>query len=322
MVAGAQSLKRGAGRFLSAMLLCGLFASSYVNSQPVAPGPSAAQVPSPPLHLNMRHAKPLSRTEEQALEPLDLFKECSVCPEMVVVPSGEFIMGAPESEPGSEDNERPPHKVTIAKPFAVGRFAVTFEEWDACIADHGCRNYRPPDRWGRGRQPAINLWWDDARAYAKWLSDKTGKPYRLLSEAEREYVTRAGTSTPFWWGSSISTDQANFDGSFAYPPLGSSPTGEYRGRTVPVDSFMPNPWGLYQVHGNVYEWVEDCWHNNYTGAPTDGSPWTIVDCARHILRGGAWNFAPWQLRSGDRGAVASAVNLLPVGVRVARTIDR
>jgi formylglycine-generating enzyme required for sulfatase activity len=106
---------------------------------------------------------------------------------MIVISAGEFIMGAPESEEGSEDNERPQHKVIIAKPFAVGRFAITFDEWDACVADRGCRGYRPSDRgWGRGRRPAINLWWDDAWAYVKWLSDKTGKLYRLLSEAERE----------------------------------------------------------------------------------------------------------------------------------------
>ena len=272
--------------------------------------------------LEARNAKPLSAAEEHTLRPTDVFKECSACPEMVVVPAGEFVMGTPESEENSEDNERPQHKVTISKPFAVGRFAVTFDEWDACVAAGGCRRFRPGDKgWGRGRRPAINIWWDDAKAYVKWLSEKTGKDYRLLSEAEREYVTRAGTTTPFWWGSSISTDQANYDGSFTYPPLGKGPAGEYRQKTVPVDSFMPNPWGLYQVHGNVYEWVEDCWHSNYVGAPTDGSPWTIANCERHILRGGAWNFAPWQLRSGDRGAVASAVNLLPVGVRVARAID-
>ena len=317
-VAWAQNRKAGASRHLSAILLCCLFASFGANSQPIEPGLSAVPISSHPLRLSMRQAKPLSRIEEQTLEPLDMFKECPVCPEMIVVPSGEFTMGAPESEPYSEDNERPLHKVTIAKSFTVGRFAVTFEEWDACIAEHGCRNYRPLDRWGRGRQPVINLWWDDAKAYAKWLSDKTGKSYRLLSESEREYVTRAGTTTPFWWGSSISTDQANYDGAITAPQFGNSTMAEFRRKTVPVDTFIPNPWGLYQVHGNVYEWVEDCWHSNYEGAPTDGSSWTILNCDRHIVRGGAWNFAPWQLRSGARGVVASAVRLLPVGVRVAR----
>src|SRR5262249_16218117 len=122
------------------------------------------------LLVNMRQAKPLSLAEEKAIRPLDVFKECEVCPEMIVVPAGEFIMGAPVSEEGSEDHERPQHRVVFAKPFVVGRFAVTFDEWDACVADRGCRGYRPADReWGRGRRPVINLWWDDARTYLRWL---------------------------------------------------------------------------------------------------------------------------------------------------------
>jgi formylglycine-generating enzyme required for sulfatase activity len=320
-MAGAVGRWRRTNRHLPVMLLCSLFASSDAISQSNAPDRSSrSTLSSPGGHV--RQPKPLSRTDERALQPLDVFKECSVCPEMIVVPSGEFIMGAPESEAGSQRSERPQHKVTIVAPFAVGRFAISFEEWDACVADHDCRNYRPPDRWGREQQPVINLWWDDATAYVRWLSDKTGKSYRLLSEPQREYVTRAGTTTPFWWGSSVSTDQANYDGTFAYPALGNGLSGVYRGKTVPIGSFLPNPWGLYRVQGNLYEWVEDCWHDNYGGAPTDGSPWTTVDCKRHILRGGAWNFAPWQLRSADRGSVASAADLLPVGMRVARAINR
>ena len=119
--------------------------------------------------------------------------------------------------------------------------------------------------------------WDDAKAYVKWLSKKTGKDYRLLSEAEREYVARAGTTTPFWWGSSITPEQANYDGNYTY--TGRRPKGEYRQKTLPVKSFQPNPWGLYQVHGNVWEWVEDCWNENYHDAPSDGSAWTTGDCS-------------------------------------------
>ena len=155
---------------------------------------------------------------------------------------------------------------------------MTFDEWDACVADGGCNGYQPSDEgWGRGRRPVINVSWDDAKAYVAWLSNKTGKTYRLLSEAEREYVTRAGTTTPFWWGSSISTSQANYDGTNTY---GSGVKGEFRHETLPVDSFQPNPWGLYQVHGNVWEWVEDCYHESYAGAPSDGSAWTFEDCSR------------------------------------------
>src|SRR5262249_20788523 len=148
------------------------------------------------------------------------------------------------------------HMVSFKKPFAVGRFAATFDEWDACVADGECNKYRPADGGGgRGRRPVINVSWNDAHAYVAWLSGKTGKTYRLLSEAEREYVTRAETSTAFWWGTSVSTNQANYDGRFGYE---GGPSGQYRERTMPVDSFQANPWGLYQMHGNVWEWTEDC----------------------------------------------------------------
>ena len=143
--------------------------------------------------------------------------------------------------------------------------------WDACVAAGGCNGYKPGDQgWGR-RRPVINVSWDDAKAYVAWLSRATGKPYRLLSEAEREYVTRAGTTTPFWWRPSITTSQANYDG--ASYSIGFMKC-EYRKQTLPVNSFQPNPWGLYQVLGNVWEWTEDCWHDSYAGAPADGSAWT------------------------------------------------
>ena len=157
-------------------------------------------------------------------------------------------------------------------------------------------------------------------AYVKWLSQKTGRRYRLLSEAEREYVTRAGTTTPFWWGPSISTTQANYNGSFRYP-FDRGTKGEFREKTLPVDFFEPNLWGLHQVHGNVSEWIEDCWHTNYQGAPSDGSAWVSVDCGRRMLRGGDWNSAPWQLRSASRGALASGLVFLPaIGMRIARSL--
>jgi formylglycine-generating enzyme required for sulfatase activity len=284
--------------------------------------PSSPLQPVAGVFPDVRSAKPLSAAEERALQPKDLFKECRDCPEMVVIPAGEFVMGAPDSEQSSDDDERPRHAVTFARPFAVGRFAVTFAEWDACVADGACKRYRPGDRgWGRGMRPVINLWWDDARAYVAWLSEKTARTYRLLSEAEREYVARAGTTTPFWWGDTISSEQANYDGGFRY---GCRPKGEYkreyRRQTVPVDSFAPNPWGLYQVHGNIYEWVEDCRNRDYVGAPSDGTAWTTGNCTRRVMRGGSWQFAPWHLRSAARGAVASAVDFGPVGMRVARSL--
>ena len=180
------------------------------------------------------------------------------------------MMGSPASETERTPREGPQHRVTFARPFAVGKFAVTFDEWDACVADGGCNGYKPKDEgWGRDKRPVINVNWDDAQAYVAWLSRKTGKTYRLLSEAEREYVTRAGTTTPFWCGPSISTSQANYDGNHTY---GSGSKGEYRQKTMPVDSFQPNPWGLYQVHGNVWEWTEDCLNDTITARRPTAPP--------------------------------------------------
>jgi formylglycine-generating enzyme required for sulfatase activity len=226
------------------------------------------------------------------------FKDCPDCPEMVVVPSGSFTMGSPESEPERLYGEGPEHKVTISEPFAVGRFAVTFAEWDACAHDGGCGGHEPSDQgWGRSNMPVINVSWNDAQAYVKWLSEKTGRRYRLLSEAEREYAARAGKKSPFWWGAYITPEQANYNGDYTY---NGGAKGVFRGKTTPVQSFDPNPWGLYQVHGNVWEWVEDCRHDNYDSAPSDGSAWTTGECRVRSLRGGSWNRRPQDLRAAFR----------------------
>ncbi|MGP0094672.1 MAG: SUMF1/EgtB/PvdO family nonheme iron enzyme [Xanthobacteraceae bacterium] len=272
-----------------------------------------------------RSPQGLSVSEECALKPKDVFKECAKCPEMVVVPAGSFSMGSAdaEQEKGSDEGwlrESPQHTVAISRQFAVGRFAVTFEEWDACVADGGCNGYKPTDQgWGRERRPVINVSWNDAKAYVAWISKKTGKTYRLLTEAEREYVTRAGTTTPFWWGDAISTGKANYDGSYAYA---GGPKGIFRGMTFPVDSFEPNPFGLYQVHGNVLDWVEDCLHDTYQGAPADGSAWTAGgDCNRRVMRGGAWSFDPRGVRSAARYSTGLDRRLLVGGFRLARTLQ-
>ncbi len=255
------------------------------------------------------------------------FKDCPDCPEMVVVPPGSFVMGSPASEPGRLPRESPQHNVTIAAPFAVGKFAVTFAEWDACVADGGCGSYRPDDGgWGRGGRPVINVNWHDSKRYAAWLSKKTGNAYRLLSEAEREYVARAGTTAPFWWGSSITLEQANYGGSsakgignyYAYAKTGKK--YKFPEKTLPVKSFDPNPWGLYQVHGNVREWVEDCWSGSYQGAPADGSPWTGGDCGYRILRGGSWHSGPGYLRAAARDYMVPGTSD-DTGFRVARTLN-
>jgi formylglycine-generating enzyme required for sulfatase activity len=238
------------------------------------------------------------------------FKDFPVGPEMVVVPGGTFLMGSGKGE--GYDDERPQHKVTIAGPFAVGRFAITFDEWDAAYKRGGVKHNPGDQGWGRGRRPVINVSWDDAKLYINWLNAKTGKTYRLLSEAEREYVTRAGTTTPFWWGLSITTKQANYN----------SGSKEYRQQTVPVDSFEANPWGLFNVHGNVFEWCEDVWHGNYDGVPTDGSAWLEGgDDSLRVVRGGSWGSNPRGLRSADRdgGTTDDRYNVL--GFRLAGTLN-
>ncbi len=271
---------------------------------------------------SVRRPTPLSHMEELALRPMDHFKECKTCPEMVVVPAGRFAMGSPESEVGSTADERPQHSVTFAKPFAVGRFAVTFDEWEACIAAGSCR-YRPSDQgWGRASRPVIDIIWDDAKDYVWWLSKTTGKPYRLLSEAEREYITRAGTTTAFWWGTSYALAQANYNRNSSHPNaariIDAHPT--VVSKTVPVNSYAANPWGLYQVHGNVEEWVEDCWHDTYAGAPSDGTAWIDENCSGHVLRGGSFGVSPHSLRSAARSWSQAPNRLVYMSVRVARTL--
>jgi len=274
----------------------------------------------------------LSLNQLAQKKPNDTFHECVNCPEMVVVPADTFLMGSPDgktralnldatlkagapsgAEDHRNDDEGPQHDVKFSRLFAVGRFAVTFAEWDECVREKGCNNYRPKDQgWGRGGQPVINVSWIDAKAYVNWLSKKTTHTYRLLSEAEREYAARAGTVTPFWLGSTILTKDANYNG---------GDKGDYRRRTASVQTFEPNNWGLYQVHGNVWEWVEDCWHDSYSGAPADGSAWTTGgDCTRRVLRGGSWAKAQYLLRSAMRGSYGQEKRISNAGFRVAITL--
>ena len=239
------------------------------------------------------------------------FRDCPGCPELVVVPEGSFTMGSPVSEEGRRDSEGPAHRVSIAKPFAVGVYEVTFGEWVACVSGGGCGGHHPGDRgWGRGRRPVMNVSWDDAQGYVRWLSRETGEAYRLLSEAEWEYAARAGTRTRYWWGDAIGRNRANCRG------CGSRWDGE---QTAPVGSFTANAFGLHDVYGNVWEWVEDCWNDSYRGAPSDGSVWQSGDCGRRVLRGGSWDIAPGYLRSALRGGNATGHRDFTAGFRVART---
>ena len=239
---------------------------------------------------------------------------------MVVVPAGSFDMGSPSYEGGRDDDEGPVHRVTISEPFAARVYEVTFREWDACYRGGGCA-HNPPDRgWGRGERPVIYVSWKDAQEYVRWLSRETNAEYRLLSESEWEYVARGGTTGPFHYGSRVSPEQANYDGRYVY---GGGRKGRYREQTVRVGSFPSNSFGLHDVHGNVWEWADDCSHGSYVGAPLDGSAWTSGgDCGRRVLRGGSWYNAPGLLRSANRYGYSSLVTgTTYVGFRVSRTLD-
>jgi len=246
------------------------------------------------------------------------FKECPNCPEMVGIPAGKFVMGSPAGEPGRFDSEGPQRIVAI-RAFALAKYDVTSEEFltflratgyqpDPCNAILDMRwrvpskgfAYPPYDEEPR-RWPATCLSWKDAQAYVAWLNtevraarpglpNRTG-PYRLPSEAEWEYAARAGTATARWWGEEIGTDNANCNGC-------GSPY-DFRALSE-VDSFKPNPFGLYGMLGNVWQWTEDCWHKSYLGAPSDGRPWSEKACTRHVLRGGSWDNVPVFVRSAAR----------------------
>lgn len=223
-----------------------------------------------------------------------------------MLPAGCFLMGSPSGEDGRYTDEEPQHEVTIARPFAVGRYPVTFSEWDAFVAAEGT-THRPDDKgWGRGRQPVIHVSWDDAQAYVAWLSDQTGQPYRLLSEAEWEYAARAGSQTRYPWGNEPGKNKANFDGS------GSQWS---KRQTSPVGSFAPNVFGLHDMIGNVWEWVQDTWHDNYQGAPDDGRAWEEGSDSR-VVRGGSWFVDPGGCRAACRGGLSPDDRVNVLGFRV------
>jgi formylglycine-generating enzyme required for sulfatase activity len=237
------------------------------------------------------------------------FRDCAECPEMVVVPPGVFLLGSPPTEPERSDDEDDTAgpggrqvQVTIARSFAIGRHEVTWDEWEACLRGGGCDGYMPllPPIFEAGTTPVIGISWDDAQAYVRWLNARVpGTPYRLPTEAEWEYAARAGTTTPFHTGATITPDQANYFSDYAY---GDAPTRQFRRKTVPVGSFPPNAFGLHDMHGNVWEWVQDCYAEAYGPARADASAAEPEDgvCQDRGIRGGAWYFRPAGARSAFR----------------------
>ena len=234
-------------------------------------------------------------------------------PQMVVLPTGSFRMGSPSGETDRVSAEGPVRTVTIGKRIAMGRYEVTFAEYNR-FAEATSRT-KPYDwDWGRGTRPVTDVSQTDAKAYATWLSAQTGKTYRLPSESEWEYAARAGTETAYSWGNEIGVNRANCDG------CGSEWDGE---QTAPVGRFAANAFGLFDMHGNVWEWVEDCWHDNYKGAPTDGSAWTTNcdDSGWAVVRGGSWFDGPWDLRSAARGRFRPSDRDFDVGFRLVQDLN-
>ena len=319
----------GGGLFDEAGLLIGITVGQYKDAQnlnfaiPVDWIDEVLRKPTRRAEPPPKQAKVID--PQRVPEAGQSFRDCVECPEMMVVPGGRFMMGSPANEPGRADDEGPQHLVTIANPFAVGKFEVTFDEWNACVGEGQCAEV--DDRgWGRGRRPVINVDWTQAIGYAKWLADKTGKKYRLLSEAEWEYAARAGSEQAWFWGSSPerACEYANvYDvtakakrkfGWEAFPCDDGSPD------IARVGSFKSNAFGLHDMAGNVWEWVEDCYNGTYDAVPTNGQAWSKGDCSRRVLRGGSWFNYPPSVRSAirDRNDPSERNDIL--GFRVARTL--
>jgi len=251
--------------------------------------------------------------------PGETWRDCDECPLLTVVPPGSFIMGSPPGEPGRLPHEGPAHRVEIKKAFAMGVFEVTFAEWDACVDDGGCNQFPPDKGWGRGNRPVININLDEMNAYLHWLTVRTGHLYRLPTEAEWEYAARAGSTQAYPWGANASHEHANYgaDDCCAGRAEGRD---RWADKTAPVGRFPSNAFGLYDMHGNVYERVLDCWTPHYRGAPADGSAWRAGDCRPIGLRGGSWVSSPELIRSAERDAYNGYYRSRVMGFRVVREL--
>ena len=222
-----------------------------------------------------------------------------------MVPAGSFPMGS------TSEFENPVHTVKIEKEFAIGKHEVTFDEWDQCVEEGGCK-HKPDDRdWGRGERPAINVSWMDTKEFVTWMSQKTGQTYRLPSEAEWEYAARGGVNLPYWWGRDIGAKLANCRECKV----------DNAQQTLPVGSFKANPFGLYDTAGNAAEWVEDCWNDNYRGAPANGKAWDTGQCRLRVLRGGAFDSGARYLRTQSRFRYDADVRFSANGFRVLRELQ-
>jgi formylglycine-generating enzyme required for sulfatase activity len=254
----------------------------------------------------------------------EAFRDCDICPDMLPIEPGTVAMG---ERPGRRERwlgwlggpTTPRRSATIARPFAVGRTEVTFDQWDACLADGGCGGHLAPDEgWGRGDRPVIHVSWDDAQSYVQWLSMTTGRSYRLLSEAEWEYVARSGFDTPYPWGKLASHDRANYGMPDCDPCEGAVAGRDAWLTTAPVGSFPPNANGVHDMHGNVYEWTQDCHRPELPPEPVSADAYEEESCERRVIRGGAWYSNPWRITSSYRAYQTPDHRARVIGFRVAR----
>ena len=260
-----------------------------------------------------------------AIASAPVIKDCEQCPEVIIVPAGQFIMGA-DGEDGREDDEAPARTVTIAQPFALGKYEVTFDEWDACVAAGACEK-AADEAWGRGRRPVINVDFAQVNVYTQWLSAKTGKQYALPSEAQWEYAAQAGRSQGTFWGGNQARacEYANVYDTLAKTKLmfdwAVFPCADGYTETAPVGTFAPNAFGLHDMLGNVWEWVADCYRPSYARAPTDGRAVTADTCMKRVSRGGSWNIFPAWVRTGYRYGLMGGLRASNLGFRVMRVVQ-
>jgi len=239
--------------------------------------------------------------------------------EMVVINSGAGKLGSPDFEKKRKRHEGPMRDTYINYQFEVSKYEITFDDWDKCVSDGGCSGHKPNDKgWGRGKRPVIDVSFNDAKNFLKWLNGKTGGDYRLLSEAEWEYVARAGQDAPFGNGYDLSAQDANFNGT---APYGSGAKGPYLRKTQPVGQYAPNAFGVHDMHGNVYEWIEDCYSPDHSGSAGDGSARTDGDCKFRLMKGGSWVAHGYQARAAARIRYVTDYRYDDYGIRIARTLN-
>lgn len=297
-------------RFLKTLSILGLVISAaamplLAHAQTQAEEAAAAPITSPVI-------QPTSFPLPAASSPMGI--------EMVVIQAGQGQLGSPQNELKRARFENPLQTTFIDYAFEVGKYEITFNDWDKCVAGGGCNGYRPKDGgWGKGNRPVINISFEDAQSYIKWLNQKTGKTYRLLSEAEWEYVARAGQTTAFGHdGQGISARIANFDGKAPYI---SGETGPYLRKTQPVGQYAANGFGIHDIYGNVYEWVEDCWNADHQGAPGTGAARKDGDCKFRVMKGGSWVTHGYQMRAAARVRYVTDYRYDDYGFRIARTLN-